>query len=189
MKVLDKLLLLFLAAVLFPLSLQAQLPPNQPEQDCINALPVCQNTFVQPNSYQGEGLNPNEIDSGPSCMNSGERNDVWYIFTTQTAGFVGFSITPVNLTDDYDWAVYNLTNNSCADIFTTPSLEISCNWSGASGVTGPNGLPGAQNEPLIPVNAGETYVINVSNFSGTGTGYTLDFSPSTATRPLPTTVL
>ena len=159
----------------------AQLPPNQPEQDCINALPVCQNAFIQPNSYQGAGLNPNEINGGPSCLGGGEVNDVWYIFTVQTAGNLCFSITPLNLSNDYDWAVYNLTNASCADIFGTPALEVSCNFSGIPGVTGPNGLGGAQNEPCLTVNAGETYVVNVSNWSGTGSGYTIDFSASTAT--------
>jgi gliding motility-associated-like protein len=171
---------LLLCLTFLPLATYAQLPPLQPEQDCVNALPVCQNVFVQPNSYQGEGVNPNEINPGPSCLGSGERNDVWYIFTVQTSGQLGFSITPVNIGNDYDWAVYNLTNNPCSDIFNVASLEVSCNYSGTPGVTGPNGLPGGQNNSLINVTAGETYVVNVSNFSGTGAGYTLDFSISTA---------
>lgn len=158
----------------------AQLPPNQPEQDCINALPVCQNTFIQPNSYQGAGVNSTEIDGGPSCLGGGEVNDVWYIFTVQTAGNLCFSITPANTNDDYDWAVFNLTSASCADIFGDPTLEVSCNFSGASGITGPNGQAGGQNEPCLAVNPGETYVVNVSNWSGTGSGYTLDFGASTA---------
>ena len=173
---------LFLVAIfaLEPLNAQT-LPPNQPEQDCVNAIPVCQGTYFQPNSYTGPGLIPNEIDPIPSCLNGGEVNDVWYIFTVQTAGMLAFSITPVNISDDYDWAVYDLTNHSCSDIFGTPSLEVSCNWSGVSGITGPNGLGGAQNNPMIPVTAGQTFVVNVSNWSGTGTGYTLDFTLSSAT--------
>jgi gliding motility-associated-like protein len=173
--------LFILGSFLFPGLVYGQLPPNQPEQDCINALPVCQNVFVQPNSYQSEGLDPNEINTGLSCLLSGERNDTWYIFTTQTAGDVAFTITPVTGTDDYDWAVYNLTNNSCADIATNGALEVSCNYSGIAGPTGPNGMAGFQFEPVIPVLAGQTYVVNVSNFSGSTTGYTLDFSQSTAT--------
>ncbi|MEL6841761.1 MAG: PKD domain-containing protein, partial [Bacteroidota bacterium] len=141
-----------------------------------------------PGSYQGEGLNPNEINPGPSCLASGERNDVWYIFTVQTPGLLDFRITPFNIFNDYDWAVYNLTANSCADIFNNPAIEVSCNYSGVSGITGAYqpGQPASQggggtpaNAP-IPVLAGETYVLNVSNFTGSGTGYTLDFSQSTA---------
>ena len=164
----------------FALPAWAQLPPNQPEQDCFNAIPVCQNVYSQPNSYQGGGLNPNEINGISSCLLGGEVNDVWYIFTVQTSGNLCFSITPNVLSNDYDWAVYNLTNNSCADIFNTPSLEVSCNFSGASGITGPNGMGGSQNNPCIPVTAGQTFVVNVSNWSGTGAGYTLNFSASTA---------
>lgn len=179
---LSQLCTLFLVSIVTLGLLTAQpLPPFQPEQDCINAIPVCQGTYVQPNSYQGEGLIPNEINSGPSCLGTGEENDVWYIFTVSVSGLLNFSVTPVNLGDDYDWAVYNLTNNSCGDIFGTPSLEISCNYSAAPGVTGANGMFGNQNEPPINVVAGQTFVLNVSNFSGTGTGYTLDFTQSTAT--------
>lgn len=172
---------LFLVAIFAPIAVQAQpLPPNQPEQDCINAIPVCQGIYVQTNSYVGAGLNPNEINGIPSCLNGGEVNDVWYIFTVQTSGNLAFNITPINLADDYDWAVYDLTNNPCSDIFGTPALEISCNWSGVPGITGANGLAGAQNNPLIPVTAGQTFAVNVSNWSGTGTGYTLDYTNSTA---------
>jgi gliding motility-associated-like protein len=179
--------LLLFSLALFPLGLLAQLPPLQPEQDCINALPVCQNIFTQTNSYIGEGVNPNEINPGPSCLNSGERNDVWYIFTVQTPGTVCFSITPNSAFDDYDWAVYNLTNNNCSDIFSTPGLEVSCNYApnvGCGGITGPTGNTtgpcAGQNNPCINVQAGQTFVLNVSNFSSSNSGYTLNFSNSTA---------
>jgi gliding motility-associated-like protein len=180
--------LIFLWAGMLPFALFAQLPPNQPEQDCPNAIPVCQNTYVQPNSYSGEGVNPNEINGGSSCLAGGEVNDVWYIFTVTVSGDLYFLITPASLADDYDWAVYNLTNASCADIATNPALEVSCNFSGTAGATGA-ALPGAPNSqgaggtPVnapIPVLVGETYVLNVSNWSGTGSGYSLDFTPSTA---------
>jgi len=166
-----------------------QLYAQQPEQDCINAIPVCQNVYVQTNSYVGEGLDPNEIDATISCLGSGEENDVWYIFTVQTPGMVSFTVNPINFFDDYDWAVYDLTNNSCADIATNAGLEISCNYSATSGPTGPNlpggapsnGAGGPNRNGLIPVVAGQTLVVNVSNFSNTSSGYTLDFSASTAT--------
>ncbi|MFN0202966.1 MAG: PKD domain-containing protein [Bacteroidia bacterium] len=155
----------------------AQTPTNQ---DCLNAIPVCQNIYSQPNSYVGVGNIPNEISPGISCLGSGELNDVWYVMTIQQPGNLCFSITPNTLSNDYDWAVYNLTNNPCSDIATNASLEVSCNYSGVSGVTGANGLAGAQNNPCIPVLAGQTYVLNVSNFSSSQSGYTLNFSASTA---------
>ncbi|MEM9932271.1 MAG: PKD domain-containing protein [Bacteroidota bacterium] len=159
----------------------AQLPPNQPEQDCFNAIPVCSPVFVQANSYQGEGLNPLEINPQFSCLATAERNDVWYILTIQQAGDLAFTLTPQTASDDYDWAVYNLTNNSCASIFENATLEVSCNYAKEMGPTGPNGSLGDQFEAAIPVQVGGTYVINVSNFSGSSSGYTLDFTASTAT--------
>lgn len=166
------------------LPLSAQLAPLQPEQDCINAISVCQDTFIQVNSYVGEGMIEDEIDSGPSCMDSGEKNDVWYIFKISSPGELSFTITPNNFSDDYDWAVYDLTNAECSEIFTNPDLEVSCNWSFVTGETGPNGQgPGGffnPFNPTIPVEVGEVYVVNVSNFSSTNFGYTLDFTTSSA---------
>ncbi|MCK5838442.1 MAG: T9SS type A sorting domain-containing protein [Bacteroidales bacterium] len=166
-------------------SLLAQVPTDQ---DCLGSIAVCTDYYYQDNSYSGTGNYPNEINPGPSCMDSGEKNDVWYIITVQTPGDLGFLISPNQSTDDYDWAVYNLTEAECADIYFDASLEVSCNWSGTKGDTGPNGgsnynSQGASGTPfnaLIPVLEGETYVINISNFSSTQYGYSLDFSLSTA---------
>lgn len=168
----------------------AQLPPNQPEQDCFSAIPVCQDVYVQTNSYSGAGNNPDEINGAFSCMLLGERNSVWYTFRIQTAGQLCFTITPNVLTEDYDWALFNITNSSCAAIPNDPSLEVSCSFqapdqtNGCTGETGANGdtAPpcGIQNQACLTVQVGETYVLNVSNFTGFDNGYTLDFSASTA---------
>ncbi|MCB0843233.1 MAG: PKD domain-containing protein [Bacteroidetes bacterium] len=171
---------------LFCLTAFAQLPPNQPEQDCINALSICQDVYFQPNSYAGEGEDPDEINGSTSCLLLGERNSVWYVFTTQTTGQLCFTISPEDTLDDYDWALYNLTNASCSQIATNPSLEVACSWTynnGCQGQTGPNGnmvnCPG-QSQPCINVVAGQTYVLNISNFTASNSGYTVDFSQSTA---------
>ena len=158
--------------------------------DCIGAISVCQTVYFQPNSYSGQGAPPfhNEINPNNSCLGSGEKNGVWYIFTVSVAGNLGFLITPNNPNDDYDWAVYNLTNANCSDIFNNASLEVSCNYSGISGPTGANGGSFFNSQPaagtpfnaFIPVNVGETYVLYVSNYSSSQDGYTLDFGLSTA---------
>ena len=170
--------------------LQAQVPTDQ---DCMGAIPVCDSFYVQPNSYTGQGNYPYEIPTGGgcpgNCMLDGEKNDVWYIITVQTDGDMGFVITPNQYADDYDWVVYDLTVARCDDIFTqAASLQVSCNWSGQDGPTGPNGgsgmscqgASGGRFNALVPVLTGETYVINISNYSSTQYGYTLDFSVSTA---------
>lgn len=152
-----------------------------PEQDCPDAITICQDVYVQTQSYSGRGNQPNEINAGLSCLDGGEVNDVWYIFTAQNGGTLNFTITPLNPLDDYDWSVFNLTNATCSEIFYDPALEVACNFSAIPGPTGANGGTGATNTPTLTVNAGETFVINVSNFSATQSGYTIDFTPSTVT--------
>lgn len=173
-------------------------PPNN--QDCLGAIPICNSTYSTAIAYSGTGNITGEINSGTSCLLSGEKNDVWYVFTVINSGNLDFTINPVTNTDDYDWAVYNLTSNNCADIYSNTALEVSCNYSGSTtvynnaactgttpgeqGNTGPNGYFVAcniLNEAVVPVTAGQTYVINVSQFSTSVDGYQIDFGASTAT--------
>lgn len=154
-------------------------------QDCIGAIPVCQEIYVQNSSFSGVGNIPDEISTG--CLADGENNDVWYIFQVSNSGSLNFIISPVNPADDYDWAVYNLTNKSCDDL-NDPGVLVSCSFSGTPGVTGPNGFTGQTSagefdspyNNVIPVSQGETYLINISNWSSTNDGYVLNFSNSTA---------
>jgi hypothetical protein len=176
-----------LTLLLFVLGCKSLFAQSQPEQDCINAIPICQLVYIQSNSYTGTGAVLNEINPAISCLLSGEKNDAWYQLTIQTGGDICFTLTPNAITDDYDWAVFNLTNASCSDIATNAALQVSCNYSGnigCGGTTGANGGQsgpcGGQNNACIPVLAGQTYVLNVSNFSATQGGYILDFTASTA---------
>ena len=148
-------------------------------QDCAGAIPICKPIYDEQLSYVGTGTNSNEIGPGNACFTQ-ERNSVWYTFTTQSAGIISFVITPKVLTEDYDWIVFNLTNNSCSDILTNPNLDVRCNFSGAQGPTGPNGGTGSQFTPTIPVLADETYLILVSHFSNTTNGFIIDFNASTS---------
>jgi gliding motility-associated-like protein len=155
----------------------------QPEQDCSNALTICQDVYYQLESYVGTGNIPNEINPALSCLDAGEVNNVWYILTAQNSGTLSFTITPVNPADDYDWAVYNITDASCYAIFYDPALQTACNFSAIPGATGANGNTAGnpQNTNTISVTQGQTFVINVSNFSASQSGYTLDFSASSVT--------
>jgi len=182
---------LFVTSFIFLLAMylaQGQTPNNQ---DCLGAIPVCQYTYTQSNSYSGTGNYTSEINTTgcpASCLLAGEKNDVWYVFTVQTAGNLNFNITPNSSSDDYDWAVYNLTNANCSDIYSNSSLQVSCNYSATDGTTGANGgsslncggASDVNDNAVIPVTAGQTYVLNISNYSSTQYGYTLDFTPSTA---------
>ena len=180
--------LLWLAAGLFSF-LHAQTPTIQ---DCLGAIPVCQDTYVEEQSPSGTGNIPNELLAGQSCTD-GEINSIWYIFTANDDGMLGFIITPNNLNDDYDWALFNITNADCDDIGEIDNLLVSCNAAGGGGCHGATGCTasgtgnwtpggcssGTPFNALVPMSAGETFVLMVSNWTGSTNGYTLDFSEST----------
>ena len=164
----------------------------QPEQDCFQAIPICQETYTQVNSYAGGGLNPNEINSNLlSCSPAtGEQNGVWYTFRIATGGDLCFTLSPTTASDNYDWTLFNLSNSRCEDIFTQANLEVACNRISPNTAAGCNGDTGADadslapcnsdNQGCIPVASGEVYVLHVSFVMGTDNGYSLDFSRSTA---------
>ncbi|MEO5674265.1 MAG: PKD domain-containing protein [Chitinophagales bacterium] len=156
-----------------------------PEQDCEQAIPVCQSTYFQQNSYVGSGTQQELTYPGnTSCLMTGEQNSVWYIFTVTGAGDLEMQIAPNSPGDDYDWAIYNLTGSDCSGITTGAAPEVRCNYSVIPGSTGmafpyllisvPQGGPN-QCAPL-PVLVGETYVLIINNFANTFLGYTLNFT-------------
>lgn len=157
-------------------------------QDCLGAIPVCQDTYTESTSPSGEGGIPNEMP--PGTCTAGEINSLWYVFTASEDGDIGFLITPNNLNDDYDWALFDITNTECGNL--QASDVVSCNAAGGAGchgVTGcsvdgvGNNTPGGcfGNGPLnelVPSVQGNTYALMVSNWTGSTHGYTLDFSGS-----------
>lgn len=153
------------------------------QQDCFDAIKVCDQSFTQANAYAGTGA-VSEIPSGSSCLGNGESNSVWYVFTIISAGDLTFQLTPNVATDDYDFAVYDLTTDSCAGIVNGTNTPVSCNYSATTGATGlSNGATQTtagssdpnQNAPLS-VSVGQTFALMVSNFTSSQSGYQLDFA-------------
>lgn len=154
-----------------------------PEQDCFSSILICSPTYNQSNSYSGIGTIV-DVAPGQTCLGNGEVNSVWYSITATQSGTFGFQLNPVNATDDYDFAVFNLTGDSCSSIANGTLAPIRCNY---SATTGPTGLSGGANQTnvgtsgpnqcsMINVNAGETYMILVSNFTSSQSGYTLNIT-------------
>lgn len=187
-----------LSLVLLPGFLRAQLlPPNQPEQDACNALVLCGNTFTSPYGYQGIGL-ISDLTTTP-CF-GGEGNVMWLRLQINTAGTIVFVISPTTVTDDYDFAVVDLTNHDCSDLSAAPVIRCNFNnntvpGSNVNGQIGLNttstsnfttsGATGGSYLQQITANAGDVYLIMINNFgtgfSGPVSGFTIDFSGSTAT--------
>ncbi len=182
---------------LFHVAAKAQTPTVQ---DCLGAIPVCQPVYVENTSPVGDGNYNNEINVNISCT-AGEDNSIWYVFTVSENGELGFVLTPNNINDDYDWAVFDITNATCAEIRTNPALQVSCNAAGGGNCNGQTGATGGSiwdeqgagcsfsppnqdfgNSPFndrIPMQAGHTYVLMVSNYTGSPFGYQIDFGLST----------
>lgn len=161
--------------------------------DCNTALSVCEGFYTESNSPAGTG-NVMEVAPG-SCQTSGEFNSAWYVFTAQEDGSFGFILEPNSINDDYDWSVYNITENGCAGISTGASPEVSCNSYGeVVGVQGATGIstamggsgnsngPGNLNGPIfnqdLQVTQGQVFALVIMNYSATLNGYDLDFTNS-----------
>lgn len=161
-----------------------------PMQDCDDAIPVCENRYVQTRSFQGTG-SVEDLRHGSTCLENDENNSVWYVFTIGQSGVLEFSIAAngasPNDTVDYDFALFNITGLTCASIKDT-NLVVRCNYAFTDSVTGlragyANTSSNATGPPFCaPLNvyAGETYTLLVDNFGATQFGYILDFSASTA---------
>lgn len=117
-------------------------------------------------------------------------NPYWYKFTCFKSGTLGFLITPANLSDDYDWQLFDITGHNPGDVYTDPSLIVSGNWSGNPGVTGASSSGSGStncaglsypNKNILPnVIQGHNYLLLVSHFTQTQSGYSLSFDEGTA---------
>jgi len=184
--------------VLIDLQLYGQNVPTV--QDCMGAIPICENVYVEPDpySYSGNGNYLSEIQQYQQCITP-EDNGVWYSFSAQTSGFLRFTISPNNNDDDYDWIVFDITQGNCASLSAnTQNYTISSNNWGSTTTNGPTGAnsynsggaaghcngPGEENGPTwnddIPVLYSHSYLLYLSNWSGSDRGYTIDFSASDA---------
>jgi gliding motility-associated-like protein len=142
--------------------------------------------------------------TGPDLPPSGcsdpvtSSNSNWYKIHCYASGTFGFLIQPGNGGDDYDWQVMDVTNRPPTDVYTT-NLRMSVNLSATTGSTGCTsagttdincaGATPRFNRLLNLVTGGD-YLLMVTNYSNSGTGYNLSFTGGTAllTNVAPPTV-
>ncbi|MEO7766441.1 MAG: gliding motility-associated C-terminal domain-containing protein [Ferruginibacter sp.] len=173
--------------VLFTKAIFAQASCSSLGQNPGTAFPVC-------------GTNTFNIDSVPICGNTRvpapctaipftDKNPFWYKFTCSTAGTLGFLITPKIISDDYDWQIFDITNHDPNDVYTDVSLFVCCNWSGRSGITGTNSTSTnlVECDSDVPIFSkmptlvqGHEYLLLISHFSDSQSGYSLSFGGGTA---------
>jgi len=149
--------------------------------DCVNAIPICNNTPVN------GGTNDFGIDDFNGATMSGcleqtltgaiESNSAWYRFRTGANGQLGFNIG-MNTSEDWDFALYRSTD--CNNL----GEPVRCNFfdngdeNSFMGVgQDPSGdMANIQYEDWLEVAAGEDYYLLINNFSNSNSGFSIQFS-------------
>lgn len=174
-------------------------------QDCTTigqnpstAFPVCgTKTFTQHSvPVCGDKMIPGPVCNTPGNGTHTDKNPFWYKFTCYVAGTLGFSITPLVLSDDYDWQLFDVTGRNPNDVYTDGSLYVAMNWSGDGGITGASAagtsldVCGGWGQPLwssLPVlKLGHQYLLLISHFTDSQSGYELTFGGGTGVITDPT---
>ena len=176
-------------------------------QDCItrgqtpsSAFPVCGTSIFQQTTVP---ICVTQSLVVPGCGGDGaayaDKNPYWYKFTCYESGSLGFLIKPLDQGDDYDWQLYDITDRDPNDVFTDASLVVTGNWAGTYGNTGASasGVNFIQcaSDPAAGKNSfakmpmivkGHTYLLLVSHYTNSQSGYNLSFGGGTAVITDPT---
>lgn len=161
--------------------------------DCLGAKPICQEVFREDFLPRGEGNFTGEFDPEFSCLID-DNTAVWYTFITHRSGNLGFRLAPANSTDDFNWGLFDITDEVCRSIFSNPSMLVSCNATGGGSCNGPTGADNStsaitqegscnssaittQWNSFVPVEADNLYALVVYDVSGLSSGgFEIDFS-------------
>ena len=166
---------------------------TSPGQTPPTAFPVCGTKIFNQSSVPICSTTSIDVPGCRGGADYADRNPYWYKFTCYEPGTLGFLITPNNLGDDYDWQLYDVTGRDANDVFTDPSLIVTGNWAGTYGVTGAStrGVSFIQcaSDPAVNKNSfstmpvlkkGHEYLLLVSHFTQSQSGYSLSFGGGSA---------
>jgi gliding motility-associated-like protein len=170
-------------------------------QDCTTkgqtpqtAFPVCGTTTFSQSNVPVCRSNDLYVPgcSGPGAADYANKNPYWYKFTCYKTGTLGFLITPNEITDDYDWQLYDVTGLDPVQVYTNKNIIVTGNWAGNPGTTGASasGVNYIQcassyngTEPRFAkmpnIIAGHQYILLVSHFTDSQSGYSLSFGGGT----------
>lgn len=156
--------------------------PAALSSDCRGSIPICgAQSFNGSPSNTGLAVDLNFNNRG--CLSANERQGIWYQYTVSASGTLGFTISPNNSGDDYDFAVFGpFTGTQCPP----NNLPVRCNYSGTPGDTGlsasgtnpSEGAGGSKWSTQLPVTTGEVYHLYISNFSQSALAFSLSWQLS-----------
>jgi len=194
MKPLIKTLFLLIVFFLFYSNAAWSQPCTTLGQTPTTAFPVCGTTAFNQSTVPVCSTNNLFV---PGCSGTGNaayanKNPFFYKFTCYVSGTLGFLITPAGSDEDYDWQLYDVTGHNPNDVFTDNTIIVTGNWAGSYGPTGasasgvsfiqcassPGG--GAPTFAAMPnLIQGHEYILMISHFSDTQSGYSLSFGGGT----------
>ncbi len=171
-------------------------------QNPSSAFPVCGTSKFVQQTVPICSTHPLTVPKCDARAGYTDYNPFWYQFTCFQSGTLGFLLTPNNLGDDYDWQLYDITGHQPDEVFSNPALVVTGNWAGTYGTTGARS-GGSQkiecaSEPADKENSfaampalikDHVYLLLISHFTDSLSGYTLSFGGGTAsitdtTKPL-----
>lgn len=174
-------------------------------QDCVVPMTICNSLFqVGDPGFVNTGWVCDFGTINNTCMFAGERSSAWYVFTTNGTGMLSWLLTP-NTTGyvDYDWILMDITTfgpdqasriaAACPQINANNLPWVRCNISDvilfapcattqyqtgmcpSSTVTSTSPL-GPSFCSSLAVNAGQTFLLHLSNWTQNQHGFTIDFN-------------
>lgn len=167
---------IFLGLLLMTYGLCAQI-----SQDCLNAIPICNDTPVN-GGTQGFGLDDFNGAQISGCLEQTitgaiESNSAWYRFRTAASGELGFNIG-FDTSEDWDFALYKA--GSCGNLGDPVRCNFFDNSDGESYMGVGEDPAGSAStvlyEPWLQVNPGEDYYLLINNFSNTNSGFSIQFT-------------
>lgn len=167
------------------------------QQDCSNALSVCSDANSDGLVF-GYGQDDFKGFDVSGCLGSGgtsattvEVNSYWFRVKLAESGEFGFTITPNDLSEDWDFAVYG-PNDTCGALRD----PVACNYRGTGGYTGvgldPSGIKTNGYEDWLNVTAGQVYFVLINQYDGSNAGFSISWKGavmSTFPDPLDCSIL
>ncbi|GLR17645.1 T9SS type B sorting domain-containing protein [Portibacter lacus] len=177
----------------FKICTQGYNSPVVPGKDCGTAAILCNKEPFVVQYVEGEGLDGSEADD--ACLLVGENNSSWFKFRCAVAGSLTFEISPTLKFDDYDFALYELTNGleNCEKtllrcVASDGGEDSSTGQVTSCGATTGLDLTSVDLEEdsnceigedgfaqFINMEVGKSYVLIINNFSDSDSGFNIEF--------------
>ena len=159
-------------------------PPVEPGQDCVTGSVLCDKSPFVVQAFTGAGADPDE--GAGTCLGPGgslsENQSTWFKWTAANDGSLTFTITPLLVSDDLDFAVFEIPNTETCELELLRCMATSC--------AGPTGLNLTSTDleedwnceagedgfvRFIDMVEGNSYALLINNFTSSGVGFGIEW--------------